>query len=153
MADPSRPIPIVICGNKEIVGRPVVEGLKPEYEVILFCIGSQATAAEVPYILKGTAPPTQSSFIGSGNYSTPPVAVVMGRAWDAEDVALVHGALRSTPGTPTPPVILRNDTSVPAPEPPAPEYAVQLIRRMRETLGKVVAGEELPGPGEGVVWY
>ncbi|KAI2641423.1 hypothetical protein GGS26DRAFT_585814 [Hypomontagnella submonticulosa] len=151
----SRPIPIVVCGRAEIVGRPVVEGLKPEYDVILFCLGSQATAAEVPYVLKGLAPPSQSSYIGSGNYASPPVAVVMGAAWDAADVELVHTAMRVAPGVPATkaPVILRNDTSVPAPQPPAPEYAAQLIRRIRETLGRLVreGEEQLTGPGEGVV--
>ncbi|XXG99967.1 hypothetical protein Hte_006308 [Hypoxylon texense] len=154
MADSSAPIPVVVCGKAEIVGKPVAEGLKPEYEVVLFCLGAEPTAAEVPYILKGVAPPSQSSQVGTGNYSSPPVAVIMGAAWDAADVALVKAAIRqSAAAGAAAPVILRNDTGVPAPQPPAPGYAEQLIRRMRVTLGKLVDGEKLDGPEEGVVWY
>ncbi|KAI2621601.1 hypothetical protein GGR54DRAFT_638936 [Hypoxylon sp. NC1633] len=154
MADSRRPIPVVVCGKAEIVGKPVIEGLKPEYEVILFCLGSQPTALELPFLLQGLAPPQQSSYIGSGNYSEQPRAVIMGAAWDEADVAQVKAAIDGAAAAATaPPVILRNDTSVPAPQPPAPEYAAQLIRRMRETLGRLVTGEKLDGPGEGVVWY
>lgn len=79
----------------------------------------------------------------------------MGAAWDEADVALVKAAIRRSAeagGTATAaPVILRNDTSVPAPQPPAPGYAEQLIRRMRLALGKLVRGEKLDGPEEGIV--
>ncbi|KAI1411903.1 hypothetical protein F5Y13DRAFT_52362 [Hypoxylon sp. FL1857] len=154
MGDLAEPIPVVVCGKVENVGRVVVEGLKPEYDVVLFCLGSQPTAAELPYILRGTAPPTQSSYIGSGNYAKPPVAVLMGQAWDEAAVAQVKAAIQSV-GLPrdVTPVIMRNDTSIPTPQPPAPEYTAQLLRRMRETLGKLMAGEKLPGPEEGIVWY
>ncbi|OTA67169.1 hypothetical protein K449DRAFT_455307 [Hypoxylon sp. EC38] len=192
MGDLAAPIPVVVCGKVEKVGKVVVEGLKPEYEVILFCLGSQPTAAEVPYksterqpkkhlethqfppfpfsnspssiplrqcanhhlpkVLRGTAPPTQSSYIGSGNYATPPVAVLMGQAWDEAAVAQVKTAIQGV-GLPrnASPVVMRNDTSIATPPPPAPEYAVQLLRRMRETLGKLLAGEKLDGPEEGVI--
>ncbi|KAI1390711.1 uncharacterized protein F4822DRAFT_426559 [Hypoxylon trugodes] len=156
MADSSQPIPVVVCGKAEVVGKPVIDGLKPEYDVILLCLGSQPTAAELPYILQGRAPPTQSSYLGSGLYSTPPVAVIMGTIWGASDVTLVQEAMRSVgvPSSRKYPVIMRNDNSIPAPKPPAPEYAVQLIRRMRECLGKITRGEHIDGPGEeGVVWY
>ncbi|KAI1768003.1 hypothetical protein GGR53DRAFT_31351 [Hypoxylon sp. FL1150] len=151
----SAPIPVVVCGNREVVGKPVAEGLKPEYEVTLFCLGAQATAAEIPYILKGVAPPTQSSHVGTGDFSRPPVAVLMGRAWDEADAASVKAAIESVglpPGAA--PVILRNDPSVPvAAQPPAPAYAEELLRRMRAALGRLVAGEKLEGPEEGIVWY
>ncbi|KAI1138558.1 hypothetical protein F5Y05DRAFT_43737 [Hypoxylon sp. FL0543] len=148
------PIPVVVCGKAENVGRVVVDGLKPEYEVVLFCLGSEPTAAEVPYILRGTAPPAQSSYIGTGNYAKPPVAVLMGQAWDEAAVAKVKSAIRGVGLRPdASPVIMRNDTSIPTPQPPAPEYTEQLLRRMRDTLGKLVAGEKLDGPEEGVVWY
>ncbi|KAI0884238.1 uncharacterized protein GGS22DRAFT_20972 [Annulohypoxylon maeteangense] len=133
----STPIPVVLCGKAEVVGRQVVEGLKPEIDV-----------------LRGLAPPTQSSYIGSGLYATLPKAVIMGAAWDADDVALVKAAIESV-GLPASaaPVILRNDTSVPTPQPPAREYGEQLMRRIRSTVGKLVRGEKLSGPEEGVVWY
>ncbi|KAI2466721.1 hypothetical protein F4781DRAFT_340383 [Annulohypoxylon bovei var. microspora] len=151
---PSTPVPIVVCGKAEIVGREVVEGLKPEYDVILFCQGSQPTATEVPYLLRGVAPPTQSSYIGSGTYKAPPVAVIMGAAWDAADVALVKSAIQSV-GLPagTAPVVLRNDTSIPVPFPPAQGYSEQLNRRIRLTLSKLLRGEKVNGPEEGIVWY
>ncbi|OTB07884.1 hypothetical protein M426DRAFT_19816 [Hypoxylon sp. CI-4A] len=153
MADPSlSSIPVVICGKAEVVGKPVVEGLKPEYEVTLFCTGSKSTAAELPYILQGIAPPTQSSYIGTGLYSRPPVAVIMGIAWDEADVADVKAAIQQTANGARP-VILRNDKRVSAPQPPSPEYAAQLTRRVRGVLDRFVRGEELDGPEDGVLWY
>ncbi|KAI0896051.1 hypothetical protein F4806DRAFT_50062 [Annulohypoxylon nitens] len=150
----SKAMPIVLCGKAEVVGKQVLEGLKPDIEVILFCQGSDPTAAEVPYILRGVAPPTQSSYIGSGVYTRPPKAVIMGAAWDANAVAQVKAAIQSA-GLPagTAPIILRNDTSVVTPKPPAREYGEQLIRRIRLVLGKLERGEKLDGPEEGVVWY
>lgn len=32
MESPSKPIPIVLCGKAEVVAKPLIEGLKPEYE-------------------------------------------------------------------------------------------------------------------------
>lgn len=76
----------------------------------------------------------------------------MGQAWDEAAVAEVKTAIQGV-GLPrgASPVVMRNDTSIPTPPPPAPEYAVQLLRRMRETLGKLLAGEKLDGPEEGVI--
>ncbi|KAI1801014.1 hypothetical protein F4811DRAFT_481261 [Daldinia bambusicola] len=172
MADISRPIPIVVCGKAEIVGKMVIEGLKPEYEVILFCLGSKPTAAELPFILRGIPPPTPSSSIGSGSYSSIPYAVIMGAAWSADDVASVKAAIdqnmppdTSETSTSTntntngstrarAPMLLRNDTSRPTPKPPSPEYAAQLVVRIRACLRKLLGGEKPDGPGEeGIVWY
>ncbi|KAI1093917.1 hypothetical protein F5B19DRAFT_94680 [Rostrohypoxylon terebratum] len=150
----SKPTPVILCGKAEIVGKQVIEGLKPDIEVILFCQGSDPTAAEVPYILRGVAPPTQSSHIGSGRYSRRPKTVIMGAAWDENAVAQVKAAIQSAglpPGTA--PIILRNDTSVVTPKPPAREYGEQLIRRIRLVMGKLERGEKVDGPEEGVVWY
>ncbi|KAI0159872.1 hypothetical protein GGR52DRAFT_586469 [Hypoxylon sp. FL1284] len=149
-----KPIPVVVCGKAEIVGKPVAEGLKPDYEVVLFCLGAQATANEVPYILEGVAPPSQSSQVGTGNFGARPAAVVMGAAWDAADVSRVAAAIRGV-GLPAgaAPVVLQNDTSVPAPQPPAPAYAEQLVRRIRVALDRLGRGDVLDGPEDGVVWY
>ncbi|KAI8966179.1 hypothetical protein F5Y11DRAFT_215100 [Daldinia sp. FL1419] len=156
MAHSPRPIPIVVCGKAEIVGKMVVEGLKPEYEVILFCLGSKPTAAELPFILRGTTPPNQSSTIGTGLYSTTPYAVIMGAAWSADDVddvkAAIYGNMPSDLSV-TAPILLRNDTSIPTPKPPSPEYAAQLVRRIRACLGRLQDGEKVDSPGEGIVWY
>ncbi|OTB18758.1 hypothetical protein K445DRAFT_19363 [Daldinia sp. EC12] len=160
MTGTSRPIPIVVCGKAEIVGKMVIEGLKPEYEVILFCLGSKPTAAELPFILHGTPPPSQSSSIGTNSFSTIPYAVIMGAAWSAQDVADVKSAIyQNMPpdvdaSAPAPaPVLLRNDITKPTPKPPSPEYAAQLVARIRSCLGKLQGGEKPDGPDEGVVWY
>ncbi|KAI1398250.1 hypothetical protein F4819DRAFT_39897 [Hypoxylon fuscum] len=155
MADSSKPPTVIVCGREENVGKMVVKGLMPDYEVILFCKGAEHTVSEIPYALRNEAPPEQSSYIGSNDFGRAPIAVIMGAAWDAADCVRVRDAVAAASGSAGAgrPLVLRNDTSVPAPTPPAPEYGQQLVRRIKATLGRVAEGEKLDGPEEGIVWY
>ncbi|KAH9909572.1 hypothetical protein F4778DRAFT_4729 [Xylariomycetidae sp. FL2044] len=161
MADSSdsKPIPIILCGKSLEIGAQVVEGLKPEVEVLLFCQGADATAASAPYVLQGKAPPPPSSpecssTLGTGNFSAsrPPLAIVFGSAWSAEDVAGVRAAIRGLPGADAV-LMLRHDLSRPSPPLGTPAYAQAVMARTKECLGRIAKGEAVEGPEEGVVWY
>ncbi|KAJ1329087.1 hypothetical protein MN608_05818 [Microdochium nivale] len=171
-SSPAQPIPVVVCGAREAIGQVVIEGLKPEYEVVLFCLGAQALATELPQLLSSpdTFAPV-SSTIGSGAFSAsrPPRAVCFGGVWGVEDVALVQDSLLlhqgaggdSSSSRSIPPevlrdlVLLRND---PRRQPPqtgegavvmgTPAYSAQIIRRLRTELGKLVVAA---GGGDGGV--
>ncbi|KXJ92708.1 hypothetical protein Micbo1qcDRAFT_232424 [Microdochium bolleyi] len=175
----SAPMPVVICGAHEAIGQVVIAGLKPEYEVILFCVGAKALAEELPLLLSspGTFAPI-SSTIGSGNFSAdrPPRAVCFGGLWGPEDIALVQAALhqqQQQQAQPIPPdvlgqlALLRNnpDRQPPTEGPGAvvlgsPAYSAQIIQRLRRELAKLAAAPgaegkaQLEGAGtEGVYWY
>ena len=32
MASQQKPVPVILCGKGELIGRPVIAGLQPEYE-------------------------------------------------------------------------------------------------------------------------
>lgn len=74
--------------------------------------------------------------------------MVFGGAWTEGDVAVVQRALGGAEGV----VMMRKDGSRPGP-PPGPEYGAHIVGRVKSALGRVVDGEEVDGPGEGVVWY
>ncbi|KAH7032976.1 uncharacterized protein B0I36DRAFT_382939 [Microdochium trichocladiopsis] len=163
------PMPVVTCGAHEAVGKAVIAGLKPEYEVILFCQGATALAKELPLLLSSPATFTpESSTIGSGNFSSPPRAVIFGGAWGPEDIAQVQGALAAAAASGgggggggaeattigqllDELVILRNDTGIkPAPVtqpdgtvvpvvPGSPEYSEHVTGRVRAALGKLAS--------------
>ncbi|KAK7754182.1 hypothetical protein SLS62_003759 [Diatrype stigma] len=70
------PLPIILCGKTEQIGRRVAEILRPEYEVIHFTLGIEAAAAEIKHVLAGRDPDTQSkNSVGTSDYSKPPRAV------------------------------------------------------------------------------
>ncbi|KAK2591522.1 hypothetical protein QQS21_010797 [Conoideocrella luteorostrata] len=162
-------VPIVIVGATEHIGKAVIAGMQPDYEgivpnfhtnkgsflsnpaVILFCTSIQAASSEIPYILRGEAPPSQSSTIASGNFGAAPKAVVFGGAWSEEDVLSVQSALQGARGSEGL-VLLMKDAG--RPEPPlGPTYGKHIVERVKMTMGEVVGGRGGEGPHAGVVWY
>ncbi|CAJ2505518.1 Uu.00g129120.m01.CDS01 [Anthostomella pinea] len=73
--------PVILCGKTEQIGKGVIAGLKPQYDVIHFIMAAEAGAAEIPAILKGESPPCDSA-LGRKDYSKPPVAVICGAGYD-----------------------------------------------------------------------
>ncbi|KAH8880576.1 hypothetical protein GQ53DRAFT_703759 [Thozetella sp. PMI_491] len=142
----SRTIPIILSGATEVVGTRVVAGLKPEYEVIHFTLAN-AGAKEIPLLLKGEVPTAPSSALGSGNWSTPPKAVVFGGAWDDKSIADLRKAAAETPGTRRIPW-LRVDANKPHPPHNGPEYGKHIMERLRgllkelESDGKLNEGDD-----------
>ena len=94
------PAPVVICGKSAEVFTSVQKHLAPEFEgssspaaptraqlsnlaVIHSILSVQAGVKEIPILLAGgtlLSPP--ATFLGTGNYSRPPVAVIMGAGFD-----------------------------------------------------------------------
>ncbi|KPM36566.1 hypothetical protein AK830_g9984 [Neonectria ditissima] len=130
-------IPIVLCGKTEQIGKGVIAGLQPEYEVVHFILSPEAGAKELPQILRGTTPEEKSSDIGSGNLAQGVKAIVLGGAFDDEGMALMKEAATQVAKVPW----LRQDSEKPAP-PLGPEYGKAMVRRVKETLG------ELQGSGK-----
>ncbi|KAK1633418.1 hypothetical protein BDP81DRAFT_397306 [Colletotrichum phormii] len=152
----SSPIPIILCGKTEEIGRGVIEGLKPEYEVIHFITSPASGAVIIPALLasKTTTLPQHpdTSTIGSGNYASPPRAVVLGGAFDEEAVKMLQKAVAEQ-GTASRKIPwLRHDGSKAAP-PPGPEYGKAMVARVRERLGLLEGEGKLDGEYGGDEWY
>ncbi|RWA03042.1 hypothetical protein EKO27_g12063, partial [Xylaria grammica] len=59
--------PIILCGKTEQIGRGVIAGLKPEYEVIHFIMSPESGAAQIPRDpARGPVAPPADSALGSG---------------------------------------------------------------------------------------
>ncbi|KAI0599522.1 hypothetical protein F4775DRAFT_550237 [Biscogniauxia sp. FL1348] len=82
------PIPIVLIGLRTEIGRPVSQGLLPEYEVIRFIQSLEAAQADLPYLLAGRAPPAPpTNDVGTHRYGRPARAVLFGRAFTPAQAA------------------------------------------------------------------
>ncbi|GAW15147.1 hypothetical protein ANO14919_045560 [Xylariales sp. No.14919] len=126
--------PIILCGKTEQIGRGVIAGLKPEYEVIHFVMSPESGAAQIPAILRGdpSPPPPSDSALGSGDYSRAPVAVVLGAAFDDAGTELMMRAAQGTRPVPW----LRVDRAKPAP-PPGPGYGEAVVARAKALLARL----------------
>ncbi|EXF80551.1 hypothetical protein CFIO01_04258 [Colletotrichum fioriniae PJ7] len=152
--DSSGPIPIILCGKTEAIGRGVIEGLKPEYEVIHFITSPASGAIIIPALLTSSPPPQHpdTSSIGSGKYTSPPRAIILGGAFDEEAVKSLQNAVvkQGTASRKVP--WLRHDGNKAAP-PPGPEYGKAMVVRVREKLGLLEGEGKLDGGYGGDEWY
>ncbi|KAI1077279.1 hypothetical protein F5B20DRAFT_583525 [Whalleya microplaca] len=139
-------IPVILCGKTEAVGRAVIAYLKPEYDVIHFVMTPETGAAQIPAILRGEQSPPSDSELGSKNYSKPPVAVILGGAYDDAGTEVMMKAsagikpmpwLRPNRATPTPPL--------------GPEYGKAIVVRVKELLAQLQ--QEGKMNDEKVQWY
>ncbi|TEA13767.1 hypothetical protein C8034_v004356 [Colletotrichum sidae] len=146
-------IPIILCGKTEKIGRGVIEGLKPEYEVVHFITTVSSGEVILPALLTGQTPPSHadSSSIGSGNYAAAAQAIVLGAAFDEPATAALKKAVSQTQGARSVPW-LRHDASKPSP-PIGPEYGKMVIARVKETMARLEKEGKL-GDGNRVdQWY
>ncbi|KAI5924567.1 hypothetical protein F4810DRAFT_664210 [Camillea tinctor] len=133
----SEPVPIVLIGRTTEIGRPVAQGLLPEYEVIRFIQSFEAAKAELPYLLAGSKPPesTESATndVGTHNYGRPARAVLFGRAFSQEQAEALK---ESTRGSAKDPVawIVGDQKKKPAGDGPPPGYANIAIKTLRGVL-------------------
>ncbi|KAI3394956.1 hypothetical protein diail_2063 [Diaporthe ilicicola] len=148
------PIPILVTGRTEAIGRMVIANMKPEYEVIHFTL-STSIMDELPFLLTGKVPPNPSSTLGSGNWSSPPRALLIGGAYQDKDVEEVIKLAKSTDGAVEIPWLRVDNTKMqtPPPEPTeeqAAAYGKAIVRRMKEGLGRLKEEGKL-GQGNGGV--
>lgn len=105
---------------------------------------------ELPLLLTNTVPDAdkRSSLLGSGNWSTPPKAVVFGGAFTDDMIARLRALVSATRGARNIPWIRVNAQAV-GPAPGSPEYAGAVTQRIKETLQRLDAQGKLDVAGEG----
>ncbi|KFY48784.1 hypothetical protein V496_10227 [Pseudogymnoascus sp. VKM F-4515 (FW-2607)] len=80
-------MPVVACGKITAMGQSISQHVLPEYEVIHFILSYEAAEAELPHLLAGRDPQSQSpNGIGTHDYSRPPRAVIFGRGYNPQQV-------------------------------------------------------------------
>ncbi|CAM1507720.1 Fc.00g045680.m01.CDS01 [Cosmosporella sp. VM-42] len=142
------PIPIILCGKTEQIGKRVIEGLKPEYEVVHFILTPEAGAKEIPEILQGRTPAGAGSTIGSGNFSSGVRAIVTGGAYNDDGIAFMQKAAARVAEV----AWLRQDVMKPTP-PLGPEYGKAMVSRVRETLNCLQLDGSLDDRKGETFWY
>ncbi|CAN8097792.1 unnamed protein product [Discula destructiva] len=150
----TNPIPILVTGRGEPIGRMVLAAMKPEYEVVHFTLFS-AVNTELPQLLAGHPPDAPSSTIGTGKWAAPPQALLLGGAYQDADIERLQKLVEDTEGAAQIPW-LRVDSSKMAP--PAGmedvekvrEYGVAITERMKAMLEKLRAEGKLGQGNAGV---
>lgn len=174
------PIPILTTGRTEAIGRQVTSLMKPEYEgewslLIPFplfysvCLGRLTQAHvvihftfassimdELPYLLKGGVPPNPSSTLGSGNWSSPPQALLIGGAYQDKDVEEVVRLAEGTEGAMEIPWLridsgkMQPPSGQPTPD-QAAAYGKAIVQRFKDGLHKLKEEGKL-GLGKGGIY-
>lgn len=161
------PIPILATGRTDAIGRQVMALMKPEYEsewsllipfpllhniiclsrltqahVVIHFTFASSIMDELPYLLKGSAPPNPSSTLGSGNWSSPPQALLIGGAYKDKDVEEVVKLAERTEGAMDIPWLRIDSGKMQPPSgEPTPEqamaYGKAIVQRFKEGLHKL----------------
>ncbi|GIJ90289.1 hypothetical protein Asppvi_009243 [Aspergillus pseudoviridinutans] len=134
MSSSAQPMPVVACGRKTAVGKPVSQHLLPEYEVIHFIQSYEAAEAELPHLLVGRDPQSQNpNDIGTHDYSRPPRAVLFGRGYEPQQVEELK---KKFAGIAKEPVAWVRGNPADVPVAPVPDYAQKVAVDMKTVLGK-----------------
>ncbi|OLN87223.1 hypothetical protein CCHL11_03602 [Colletotrichum chlorophyti] len=122
-------------------------------KVVHFITTPVSGAVILPALLSNQPPPSHpdSSAIGSGNYATPPRAVILGGAFDDATTEVLRKAVAETQGAREVPW-LSQDSSKPAP-PLGPEYGKAMVARVKEALTRLEGEGKLDGSYGGAEWY
>ncbi|KAI5456010.1 hypothetical protein BGZ63DRAFT_367878 [Mariannaea sp. PMI_226] len=142
------PTPIVVCGRSEVIGGAVIEGLKPDYEVVHFIISPEAGVEELPQVLQGKLPDSRASSIGSGNLSNRVKAVVFGGAYDDDMISSIREAASKVAKV----AWVKQDKTKATP-PLGPEYGKAMVSRVRASLEELQASGKLDDSEGGMFWY
>lgn len=99
---------------------------------------------ELPFLLKGQAPPNPSTTLGSGNWSSPPQALLIGGAYQDKDIDEIVKLVEGIDGALDIPWLRVDVTRTQGPGPsanPTPEQAAAygkiVVQRMKDCLGKL----------------
>ncbi|KAK7948609.1 uncharacterized protein PG986_009495 [Apiospora aurea] len=156
-------MPIIVCCKTEQVGAGVIQSLKPEYDVVHFIIDAENASREIASVLRGQAPPTPSSRLGSRRYGTSealrPRAVVFGGACDdglietiGEEVLLGSRIGGCKPTTVTKVPLLKANQAAAMP-PLGPEYGRKIVQRVKACLRRLEEEGKFDGTHGGVYLY
>lgn len=168
---------MILCGKTEQIGASVIASLQPEYEgslahglsflkiclhispnthtnlalsliVVHFVMSPIAGCAEIPVLLSGEPAPSDSA-LGTRNYVTTPVAVILGGGYnDADTQHMMEAVEQKTTAKQVP--WFRPDLSIPTP-PLGPEYGRAMVIRLKKAIADIQHRKEL---GEMKVhWY
>ncbi|KAJ5380775.1 uncharacterized protein N7496_003203 [Penicillium cataractarum] len=136
MSSLSSPVPVILCGRRAEIGRPVSELLVPEFEVIHFITTNEAALTDIPRLLKGEKPQSpDDSGVGTQNYSQVPRAVVFGRGYDISEVEQFKNASEGSNAEPV--AWITGDPNKkpdPSAPPPGPGYAQFAAMQVKEKL-------------------
>ncbi|KAF7719679.1 Uncharacterized protein PECH_004179 [Penicillium ucsense] len=136
MSSPSNPLPVILCGRRVEIGKPVAEILAPEFEVIHFCMDAETAITQIPRLLKGDKPQSPDhTGIGTQNYTQVPRAVVFGRGYELSDVEAMKAAAEGYNVDPV--VWIAGDPhrkSQPNEPQPGPGYAQFAAGKVKEKL-------------------
>ena len=121
--------------------------------MIHFIQSAPRGVVELPYLLKGEAPPARTdeaddeSNIGSKNYSQAPKAVILGGGLTDNHIAQMREACKDVPGI----AWIRPDLAKPTPPVGTREYGLALVERSKAMLKNL---KEIGEMGkDGVYWY
>ncbi|TGJ85556.1 hypothetical protein E0Z10_g3206 [Xylaria hypoxylon] len=90
------PVSIVLVGIHTEIGGPVAEGLRPDWDIVRFIQTFEEAQSDLPYILRGEAPPTApSNSVGSEDYSRPVRAILFGRGFTQQQAETLYGLYSS----------------------------------------------------------
>lgn len=172
------PLPVVLCGRKTEIGKPVSGSLAPEFEgvfrlpssgsphaiygriptnpsnspVIHFIQTNEAALTELPRLLAGQDP--QSSHdngVGTHNYSRPARGVIFGRGYSLEEVEEFR---KASAGCNMEPVVWVTGDPAKKPDsnapPPGPGYAQAAADGVKAVLAK---WRDEGGVRDGIVFW
>ncbi|KAL6230357.1 hypothetical protein BDW75DRAFT_222934 [Aspergillus navahoensis] len=131
----SESIPVVLCGRRVEVGKPVSDSLGPEYEVIHFIASPEAVHTELPLLLAGQDPhsvATSPNEVGTHDYSRPPQAVLFGRGFALDFVQELKETYQSYSKEPV--AWVAGDPATAPTDPPPPGYAEATANTIKNVL-------------------
>ncbi|RHZ56293.1 uncharacterized protein CDV56_108093 [Aspergillus thermomutatus] len=135
MSSSTQPMPVVTCGRRTAIGKPISQFLLPEYEVIHFLQSYEAAEAELPHLLAGRDPQSQNpNDVGTHDYSRSPRAVIFGRGFESEQVEELK---KKVAGIAKEPVawVAGNPADFPT-GPPGPDYPQKAAADIKKVLDR-----------------
>ncbi|KAK7977911.1 hypothetical protein PG996_003962 [Apiospora saccharicola] len=160
------PIPIIVCCKTEQIGAGMIQSLKPEYDVVHFILNAENASREISSILRGEAPSTPNSHLGSRRYgmgeALRPRAIVSGGAHEDGIIERIGEELQrlllhTQASPPTAPIrtkvpFLKANQTATMP-PLGPEYGKKIVQRVKACLQKLEEEGKFDGTHGGVYLY
>ena len=92
--------------------------------------------ANLPPLIRGEALPQDAEQVGTQNYGSAPLAIILGRAYDENDFKALREACSSIPpekGS----IWLKADMELEVSAPLGPKYGEELVRRIKAKLAEL----------------